>query len=172
MSKTKLKVFGFFEIPFNKVGGTKKHISKENIREFWKTIKNRKLENKQGCYVFAMKSKGCMPYYIGMTKNTNGFEKEAFEDNKVNKYNSFLVNGKRGTPVMYFVAPDGNKKVVDSNDLKQIEKFLIQNGKLRNPDILNKHHAKIPDWEIDGVVRSGKGHPGKIALEFKTMMGI
>src|ERR1039458_7790186 len=100
--------------------------------------------------------------YVG--KATRSFEQEALEPHQLGHYNAVLFDGHKGTPVLFFVAPDANKKKVPEATCDEIETFLIQSALVENPDIRNRQKTKIPAWTIDGVVRSGQGKPSAIAF--------
>ena len=53
------------------------------------------------------------------------------------QYNKLLFKGLKGTPVMFFVALPGAKKKIPTLDIDDIETFLIQSAKSRNPEVLN-----------------------------------
>ena len=75
---------------------------------------------------------------------------------------------------MFFVVPEGqNKRIVPKQDLDDIETFLNQSAKQKNPNLLNIQKTKnLPDWSIAGVVRSSKGKAGKENSVFKKLMGL
>ena len=74
---------------------------------------------------------------------------------------------------MFFVTRTDERKTVPAIMLNQLEKFLIQTAKIKNPDLINKAHTKnIEDWSIDGVHRPRKGTASKIGNVFKKMMGL
>lgn len=79
-------VFGPFEIPRNEALTL---IDSERLDEliYRVEIANSELPDACGCYVFAIRAaKGYRPWYVGKTKK-NALIKEAFYDDKVNKYN-------------------------------------------------------------------------------------
>ncbi len=73
---------------------------------------------------------------------------------------------------MFFIVPEGNKNKSARGVLDEIETFLIQSGKLKNPEILNKQKTKAPKWSIAGVVRSSKGKATKVSTDFRKLMGL
>jgi len=175
MSKT-LHVYGPYEIPFRVIHGNVKNIDRDpHVEKFWNGIKSdnssKKLLNKQGCYVFAIRAgKGFNPWYIG--KTTKRFKDECFQPHKLEHYNTVLNHGITGSPVMFFVAPEGNSKKVGKKDLDDIETTLIQYGKLKNDKIRNSRKTSLPDWSIAGVIRGHKGESGTISAKFRKMLGI
>ena len=160
------------EIPFKKQNsGSAKHITSKHGEAFWEKSVTKKFAKKQGCYVFALRAaKGYVPWYIG--KSEKSFEQETFTHHKLAQYNDALFDGRKGTPVLFFVAPDGNKRKVPANVCNQVETFLIQSGYIKNPDLKNKQKTKVPDWTIGGVVRPTRGKPSQLAQTFRNMMGL
>ncbi|MEY3583220.1 MAG: hypothetical protein RJA48_303, partial [Verrucomicrobiota bacterium] len=76
-----------------------------------------------------------------------------------------------GSPVMFFVVPDGTKNKVPNKICGEIETELIQYALSKNPELLNVQNASVPEWSIDGVIR-GKQKPSNEERDFKVMMGI
>jgi hypothetical protein len=160
------------EIPFRKhPNSNAKLIGSEHVNAFWSTHSAKTISTKQGCYIFALRaSQGYAPWYVG--KATKSFRQEAFAIDKLNKYNGVLFDGRKGTPVMFFVAPAKNKNSVPALTCNEIETFLIQAAYAENPEIKNRQKTKIPDWTITGVVRPNRGSVSKTARGFKKMMGL
>lgn len=160
------------DIPFRRQPkGSVKQITGKNVREFWLKPEAKRIADKQGCYVFALRAaRGFRVWYVG--KATKSFEQEAFAYHKLKHYNEVLFDGRKGTPVLFFIAPDGNKKKVPEDLCDEIETFLIQAAYIENPEIKNRQKAKIPAWTIAGVVRRSKGAISKKAQIFRTMMGL
>jgi len=170
---TDLEIHGPVAIPFStRRQGTGKMILKVNIQEFWDQPEASSMKNKQGCYVFALKAgKGFTPWYIGQTKNR--MDKECFTSHKLEKFNEVLFEKGWGKPVMFFVVPKGDKKVVATKELGDIETFLIQVGVKKNGELKNIKHAKnFGNWSIKGVFNGGKGKPTGREAGFKKMMGL
>jgi len=167
-----LIIHGPFEIPhIQQSTGSAKHIDKEQAAEFLKMLDTEGIAEKQGCYVFALKaSKGYMPWYIG--KATKSMRQECIAAHQLTHYNGLLFKGYKGTPVMFFVAPDAKKKKVPKEVCDEIETYLIQFAYRKNPDIRNVQKTNVPEWSIDGVVRSKQGKPTAIASAFKTMLAM
>ena len=172
MTNTILEVYGPIEIPHEgQKTGSVKRISRVFGKEFWKQPEAKLLAKKQGCYIFAMRvGKGFTPWYVGKAGKT--FEQECFTDHKIGHYNEVLWSGKKGTPVMFFVAQPGTKKVVAKGIIRELEDYLIQCAVYKNPDLCNIRQTKTPEWGIAGVVRGNQGRRSAIAGTFNTMMGI
>lgn len=167
---TSLQIHGPVEIPCSKEG-TAKHIMKAHVDAFWHQPEVSSIKNKQGCYVFSLRwSKGFTPWYIGKTNKS--MLSECFTAHKLGKFNAVLFK-KKGTPVMFFVVPKDGKKVVPTKELKDIEKYLIQAGVMKNESLQNVQNAKnLPSWSIKGVVRSRRGKPNGTETGFRKMMGL
>jgi hypothetical protein len=126
---------------------------------------------KQGCYVFALKAaKGFTPWYVG--KSTKSMKQEALGTHQINLYNQALFKGIKGTPVFFFIVPDGNKKKVPSGIISKIEKFLVQNAYYSNKNLRNTNLKNPDKWTIKGVVRGGKGKTASEEKAFSKMMGL
>lgn len=168
---TELTVYGPFEIPCNIIPSAK-HISKEHAASFWAQSATDGLAAKQGCYVFALRAgKGFSPWYVG--RASKGFAKECFTDHKLTHFNTALFKGRKGTPVMFFVAPVGNKNKVPVAELNHMEKELTQDALKKNPALCNVQNTRdLPQWSIKGVVRSNRGAPTNGAKQFAKMMGL
>jgi hypothetical protein len=171
MKETALEVFGPVKITPPR-DGLKKHITDETIAAFWEEPVAMEMAGKQGCYIFALHaSKGFTPWYVGRATKT--FKQEIFHSEKLKKYNKLLWDGKKGSPVMFFVALPGNLKKIPVGVINDMEKFLIQSAVLKNKNVLNTHNTKnLPEWSIKGVVRASQGKPSAKSLSFKTMMGL
>jgi len=166
-----LDVFGPCKIPHDGEG-KKKRIDDEHIAEFWGNTVGREISAKQGCYVFALQvGKGYTPWYVG--KATKTFKQECFTSDKTKKYNRLLWTGRKGSPVMFFVAMPGSNKKISAPIIADMEKFLIQSAVIKNDDILNVHHTRnIGLWGIRGIIRGGKWKTADVNRRFGLMMGI
>ncbi|MCX6831927.1 MAG: hypothetical protein NT028_07285 [candidate division Zixibacteria bacterium] len=172
-----LEVLGPVEIPFTRqTKGLGKRIDDGKRATFWNHYLAVTCKDKQGCYVFALRSgKGFTPYYVGKAGKKSGgrLGGEVFADHKLRKYNSVLFEGSKGTPVIFFVVPPGSKKIVPNKILGEVEKYLIQAAKYENDQLVNVQHTKnLPKWGIVGVIRGGQGKPAATSMKFSKMMGI
>lgn len=113
------------------------------------------LSGEKGCYVFAMRTRGLTPIYVG--KATKTFRQEAFNNANKHKYHNGFSDYGKGTPVMYFVVHPRQAGKTNSSQITQIEDFLIQAGFAVNPDLQNVKGVQQPRWSIKGVIRSGAG---------------
>jgi len=169
--QTQLVVLGPYSIPYEKHDrGTSKQITKEKAKSFWDQEEVKQIAMKQGCYVFATKAgKGFTPWYVG--KATKSFKQEALQP-KLTHYNEVIFKGKKGKPVIFFVARPSNLKKIPSKQINEVEKFLIQSAYYKNPGLKNKQNAKQHGWGIAGVIRGGKGKAPVNAKQFKNMLDL
>ena len=166
---TELKLIGPIDVDYHDEKASK-CILPENKKEFLVRLENQSLADKSGVYIFAMRSgKGFTPWYVG--KATKTMRQECMEQHKLNKYGLVFAKGIHGSPVMFFIVPEGTKKKVPGKICSEVEKGMIQYALVKNPELLNVQNAKGPDWLIDGVIR-GKDKPTSDESAFKTMMGI
>jgi hypothetical protein len=150
---------------------TTRHIDKAEKAAFLKKLDSLGLSMKNGCYIFALRAAlGYRPWYVG--KATKSMKQECMALASVAHYNAVLAKGHKGTPVMFLVAPPDNKNKVDKRACEDIETFLIQSAYRANPALRNVQKAKIEEWSIKGLVRSGKGRPTQTQTAFKKMMGL
>ncbi len=170
MNPRMLKVYGPYKVPFTRQShGSGKMIEGKHMREFAEDLPDRFIMAKQGCYIFALRAgRGATPWYIG--KSGKSFRQECFTPHKLNKYNRALFEGKRGTPVLYFVALPGQKKKISAKIITEVETYLIGIAKAANPKLLNVSKTKPPKWGILGVVRSRTGKPSATETAFRKMM--
>jgi hypothetical protein len=163
-----VKVKGTFEVPLY-VGKGGRSITDDGVKEFWRI--NKKYENKKGCYVFAIRAgKGYTPGYVG--KATKRFGKEVFEYHKLTRYQQFLVDYAKGTPVLFFLVAADKKGKTNNSQISKIEKYLIDLGVTANPNLLNQKGTKPPKWGIQGVIRGEKGKVTAVTKDFRKMPGI
>lgn len=110
------------------------------------------LSRKNGLYVFAIKTPGrdgpIRPYYVGKT-DKQGLLEEAFGPHQQTAYNHAVCLAK-GAPVMYFIAPGGNKTKLKKQLVIDWERILIYLAYSANIDLCNTHH--VPSTvRIEGV---------------------
>jgi hypothetical protein len=148
-----------------KAGG--RTITDDNVREFWKA--NHDLTKRRGCYAFGIRAgKGFTVGYVG--KATKGFKGEVFAHHKLTRYQQFLADYRKGTPVLFFLVVPRSKGAPNNKHIGQLEDFLIQTGVRANPHLLNIKGTAEEEWGIGGLLRSGHGKPSKAAKLFKSFM--
>ena len=164
----RFSVYGPFEVPCEQGPGGRS-VTEENVREFW--MKHRKYRGRRGCYVFGMRAgKGLAPGYVG--KATRSFEREVFTDHKLLRYQRFMAQYAKGTPVIFLLSSPEQRGKPNRNEIGKVEAYLIELAATANEDLLNIKGAKPPKWGIRGVVRGGKGKTHKGVTAFRKMMGI
>lgn len=164
--KTVFAVEGPIQVPFyqGKAGRT---ITDDNVRQFWD--KNADLGARRGCYVFGVRAgKGLTPGYVG--RATKSFKQEVFAHHKLTRYQQFLVDYAKGTPVLFFIVAPKKKGAPNAAHIRGLEDFLIQTGMSANPELLNIKGTRTEEWGIGGVIRSGKGKPSASARQLRQMM--
>ena len=163
-----VKVKGPCKVPYY-AGRGGRSITDENIVEFWE--RNEKYKSRKGCYVFAIRAgKGFTPGYVG--KATKGFKGEVFQHHKLSRYQQFLADYAKGTPVLFFLVAPLQKGKPNSSQISKIEKYLIDLAMTANPDLMNERGTKVPRWGIQGVIRGKKGKTSSATQAFRTMLGI
>lgn len=161
-------VEGPFDVPFyqGKAGRT---ITDENVQEFWDS--NKDIASRRGCYVFGIRAGlGYTPAYVG--KATRSFKQEAFAHHKLTRYQQFLADYQRGTPVLFFVVAPQKRGAPNSSHIQELEDFLIQTALVANPGLLNIKGTKAEEWGISGILRGPQGKPSAAARDFRRLMKI
>jgi len=164
------EVFGPFPVPVTKaVGG--RHITQDNVREFWDAVTPHTLAESVGCYVFTLGSgRRFTPYYVG--KSTRPFKREIFTPHKKLRYHEALVSTQRRKPSMFFLRPSKGSGKKVGGAIGKLEKFLISAAVAENPNLVNVRGTKAPKWAINGVLRSRGGKPSTAAYAFRSCMGL
>lgn len=148
-----------------------KRIGKRHADAFWSDQGAAAIAEKQGCYIFALRaSRGYKVWYVG--KATKSFRQECFTSHKLGHYNEVLFEGRKGTPVLFFIAGKGNVRSVSGKACSEIEKFLIQTACIKNPEIKNKHMTKRPRWTVAGIIGHSTGNISREARSVRTMLGL
>ena len=162
-------VHGPFKVPVepNKHG---KMVAKD-LTAFWSGVGD--IGTRRGVYVFGIRAgKGITPIYVGKTAKQS-FEKEVFMAHKrADHYNPALLDYRRGTPVMFFVAHPTGKGAVNNTLIDKIESFLIDVASTKNPGLSNVRKKPDHKWRIRGVVRSKAGEATRATGGFKKAVGL
>jgi hypothetical protein len=153
------------EVPFYE-GRAGRTITDDNVRAFWE--KNSDLANLRGCYVFGIRNRGLTPGYVG--KATRAFKSEVFAPHKLTRYQQFLADYQKGTPIIYFAVAPRQRGAPNASHIQQLEDFLIQAGVAANSNLMNIKGTKTEEWGITGVLRSSVGKPSLSARQFRTLM--
>jgi hypothetical protein len=162
------KVVGPFKLHVPKRPGGKA-ISDKDIDAFW--AMNGKYAKRRGCYVFGRRAaKGYIPGYVGKTRKA--FNREVFGDHQVNKYNQFITESQKGSPVLFFVLAPKSAGKPNNKKIREVEKYLIDLAMTKNPNLYNKQDTGIPNWGIQGIVRGTKGKVTKGTNALCKMLGI
>jgi hypothetical protein len=165
------KVSRPLDVPFRQAKGGAKRVEKEHKREFWMARASTRYRGRQGCYIFAVKtSRAYKAGYVGMA--STDFEGETFADGKLQHYNAFLADYKKGRPVLFLIVAPRNKGKPNKSKIAALEKQLIVLAKAENGELRNKVGTKLPRWGIAGVLRSRQGKVGPGAKALRRMIGI
>jgi hypothetical protein len=166
------------EFLFRVVGPLKVHrsrksggriITDEDVRQFWQSYG--KYANHRGCYIFGRHAgQGYTPGYVG--KATKRLKQEIFTPDKLNKYHQFLIQRKKGAPILFFVLAPVRKGKANARQIAKVEKYLINLGVTANPDLINLHFTKPERWGIRGLIRGGKGKVARGIGDFRQMLGV
>jgi hypothetical protein len=153
-------------VPFYQ-GRAGRTITDDNVRKFWE--ENSDVADLRGCYVFGIRTgKGLTPAYVG--KATRSFRIETFSNNKLTRYQQFLADYQKGTPVLFFVVAPRKRGAPNSSHIGQLEDFLIQAGVAANSDLLHVKGTKAEEWGIAGILRGRVGKPSFSAQQFRKLM--
>lgn len=98
-------VEGPFDIPYKLNNRIKRITTTDSVDKFWNEYPD--FEDQKGCYVFALRRKSIVPYYIG--KATRDFYQEIFTPHKIEKYNDVLHSHILGNPIFFFVRHPSQK---------------------------------------------------------------
>jgi len=162
------EVLGPFDVPVYR-GRKGRIVRSEEGDAFFE--KHGALKSRRGCYVFAMRAgKGITPTYVG--KATKTFSQECFTAHKLGKCNQTLVDYLKGTLVMFLIVAPIGKGRPATNQITELEDFLIQTGVARNPDLLNVKGTKRADWSIKGLLRARRGRRTAASSAFKSAMSL
>jgi hypothetical protein len=165
------KVSRPLDVPFRQAKGGAKRVEKEHKREFWKARASARYRARKGCYIFAVKtSRAYKAGYVGMASAK--FEGEVFTDGKLQQYNAFLADYKKGRPVLFLVLAPENKGKPNKSKIAALEKQLILLAKAENNGLRNKVGTQLPRWGIAGVLRGRQGKVGPGAEALRRMIGI
>ncbi len=163
---TVFTVDGPIEVPFYQ-GRAGRSISGENVREFWE--RNPAVGDRVGVYVFGVRAgRGLSPGYVG--KTTRAFKDEVFQSHKLVKYQRFLTDYQKGTPVLFFIVAPQRRGRRNTAHIRELENFLKQTGYAANPELLNFQGTRADEWGIGGVIRGGARRPSAAVRAFKRMM--
>ena len=144
------KVYGPFKISMLE-GEFKKRIDKEDIDEFWSSVRSVEtgLEGACGCYIFSIQTNSKeKPWYVGKAQSQS-FAEECFTNHKIIQYHEALEKSK-GTPMMYFLARVTDKGRMSSPskaknghaEMDEVERMFITMGYQKNTSIRNVKGTK------------------------------
>jgi hypothetical protein len=146
--------------------------------KFWDDVETEvpDLPNACGCYLFAIKTKGFKPWYVGLAEKQK-FKKECFGYHKINIYKDVLDNCGKGTPYLFFIAKRTKKKDDFAKpskrkkgrpDIQYLETLLIGTAIVKNPGLKNKMKTKyLINMSVPGLINTPHGKQSGQASKFK-----
>jgi hypothetical protein len=161
----KFRIYGPIEVKAHREAGGKV-INDHVIRAFWE--RNTRHGSQRGCYVFAIRTgPAIIPGYVG--KATKSFRQEAFTNDKLAKYYSFMALFGKGSPVLFFVVaqPVGRP---NGTAIAKCERYLIRLASRASPDLINKMGLAKSDFLIPHVTDFGAGRPSEATRELQKML--
>lgn len=182
MKKQTYRVFGPFELVYARGFGGRSIDDKMSAKSLEEQIDEMypddNLKSKGGCYVFAIECRGALtPWYVGKAFRQE-LLKEALKPHQTKKYQQAINAGKRGKPVLFFIAKSapGQKESMNDDHIVEMETRLTEIAVVANPALTNCHNRPRFGFVIDGVPLVGqvgkRGRRGAEAKCFATMMGI
>ena len=161
----------------NKGKGKVLDCSPEAKNKFWDDVATKvpDLPSACGCYLFAIKTKGFKPWYVGLAEKT-GFQKECLSIHKTNIYMDVLNNCGKGIPYLFFIAKRTKKKddfVKPSKrgrgDIRDLETQLITAAKEKNCKLWNKMKTKyLKNMCVLGLINTPQRKQSNPESEFKN----
>ena len=124
----------------------------------------------KGCYVFARRhGDSYTPLYVGKTSQQD-FQSEVFALQKQKKCIMGLLKPTRGQLVLFLLSANRKPGSVPKETVKALEKYLIREAALRNPNLWNEHGTKPDPFQIVGIHKAGRGKPCREVATFKNML--
>ena len=172
----KFDPLGPFEIPVN----IRRRVEKSDLKEFWDEIEEMypKLSEAVGCYIFSLKNKSFMPWYVGLAEKQT-FKSECFAVHKMGIYNEAISHRKKGKAFLTLLpkfSSSGRYSKTSKNghrDIQFLEKILIGTAAQRNPELLNVRNTKFyRELVVPGLFNSPMGQPKKNVKAFKSLIGL
>jgi len=134
-----------------------------------------------GLYIFAVRPKGRgagFPWYVGINegKGQSSLYREALTNDKLRKYARALAEEGAGSALLYCLSPEDRR----SDNIPQLETFLIWLARQRNPRLLNTKKVRLTpkvlndhlrQHHIAGVLTSRVGKPREGTSDFRKMIG-
>ena len=179
------RIFGPYNVP---VRNKPKVIDPEDVAEMWTTVDGADdafgLKGGCGVYVLAIRHGGSLkPWYIGTASNSTLGEECLTKDiDNINR-----VVGKRGSPVIYFLAQvtatgrrakasaTNSKNIVYVKDTLLRYGVLLQGGGQKNQEILTEDKQDtqmLRDLEVEGLINRSRGQPRKEVKQLRKLLGL
>jgi hypothetical protein len=149
--------FGPYPIPCSAHAGINPSLIKD--LQFWESTEEW-VPDAIGIYVFFMRNRGFMPWYVG--KATKSFKQEALHADKLAKYNDAIHLAPHGTPCLMFFAKLTAGGTLSFNDARidQLEDLMIGAAVQKNPDLINvKKTMLYREMVVPGLLNTPNGRP-------------
>ncbi len=167
--QTEFKVFGPFKLQCHKGSTALDPIRSEQavIADIRKRYPNDRLDEKGGCYVFAIRTGGraarggaYLPWYVGKAVRSALIDESLSSRNFAQHYVGVAAKT-HGSPVLFWIAKaaPGMAKSLNVIEIGRMEKELIAWAAHRNRQLLNKHHNTALAFRIEGVPLTAQSHP-------------
>ena len=183
LSSLKYKIYGPYEVPFEKIGNKPKVITPGNVESFWQDLESKgdgDLKNKSGIYIYSLqKTKLTIPWFIG-----SSLEKSTLGDQSFYSYRDmYAINkiftetyGKQGNPIIHFLAllHRGSSAYFQSN-IGFVKSVLFEYGVQVNGGILSDDVHEMNMWRnlyVEGFINANQGQPRTSVKELKKLLGI
>ena len=180
------RIFGPYSVPVR--NKRPKVIDPEDVAEMWTMVKGAddafSLEGACGVYVLAIRhGESVKPWYIGTASNSTLGEECLTKD--IDNINS--VVGKRGTPVIYFLAQVtatgrcAKASATNSKNIMYVKDTLLRYGVLlqgsgqKNQEILTEDERDtrmLRDLEVEGLINRSRGQPRAEVKQLRTLLGL
>ena len=178
---TQYRIFGPYEVEVEPVGKTRRIVDRKKIspedaakgllglKGWWHQDHLDKLRSCKGCYIFAMRAgKGATPVYVGKTSKRM-FEAEVFNARNIKNMNGVLAE-RKGTLILYLVS--NMRANARGCHVDEIETWLIDQAKRKNPNLKNDQKTKDAGWCICGLTGDGRTAQSESAAELAKTLNL
>ncbi len=177
IDRVEFEPFGPFPLP--RVG--QRRIDASKRAEFWRRIDARHdgLSKAVGCYVFAIiASKGALPWYVGKATR-RGFDREAWNRQRIGSYQKELRGRRRGTPVLYLLAKLSSRgrfaKPSKRNqpEIDLLERLILESALQRNRKFHDRRDTRhLQSISMPGFINAKPGRPPRAAQRLADVLGM
>lgn len=171
------EIHGPFDIP--RLGNGLIARKGEQRDQFWDTVDDALdgLSDGCGCYVFALRNRGILPWYVGKAER-QCFYDEVFQPQKLNYYDDVVASTK-GTPVMFFLPKTTAKDKLAKPSRTEypsvafLENMLIGLALSRNSELCNVKGTRfLRDMKLPGLLTPVRGRRSSAVTQLREALGI